>query len=42
MACGTGGGCNGCSVSEKRGCGTSSVFNWQKKLMMQKVIHILI
>ena len=28
MSCGTGGGCNGCSSSEKRGCGTSSVFNW--------------
>ena len=32
MACGTGGGCNGCSVSEKRGCGTSSVFNWLAKV----------
>jgi len=28
MGCGTGGGCDGCEVSEKRGCGTSSVFNW--------------
>ena len=28
MSCGTGGGCNGCSSSEKRGCSTSSVFNW--------------
>jgi len=32
MACGTGGGCDGCSVSEKRGCGTSSVFNWLAKI----------
>ena len=32
MACGTGGGCDGCSVSEKRGCGTSSVFNWLSKV----------
>ena len=33
MGCGTGSGCDGCSVSEKRGCGTSSVFNWPQKLM---------
>ena len=32
MACGTGSGCDGCSVSEKRGCGTSSVFNWLAKV----------
>ena len=32
MTCGTGGGCSGCSVSEKRGCGTSSVFNWLAKV----------
>ena len=25
MACGN---CNTCDVSEKRGCGTSSVFDW--------------
>ena len=28
MGCGTGGGCNTCKVSEKRGSATSSVFNW--------------
>ena len=28
MGCGTGGGCNTCKVSEKRGSPTSSVFNW--------------
>ena len=32
MGCGTGGGCDGCAVSEKRGCGTSSVFNWLAKV----------
>ena len=34
MGCGTGtgSGCDGCSVSEKRGCGTSSVFNWLAKV----------
>jgi len=32
MSCGTGGGCDGCAVSEKRGCGTSSVFNWLVKV----------
>ena len=32
MGCGTGTGCDGCSVSEKRGCGTSSVFNWLAKV----------
>lgn len=28
MGCGTSSGCEGCAVSEKRGCGTSSVFDW--------------
>ena len=28
MSCGTSSKCDGCSVSEKRGRGTSSVFNW--------------
>ncbi len=32
MGCGSGVGCDGCSVSEKRGCGTSSVFNWLAKV----------
>ena len=32
MGCGSGTGCDGCSVSEKRGCGTSSVFNWLAKV----------
>ena len=28
MSCGTGGGCSTCEVSENRGCGVSSVFDW--------------
>lgn len=28
MGCGTGGGCSTCKVSEARGCGVSSVFDW--------------
>ena len=28
MSCGSGGGCSTCKVSEKRGCGVSSVFDW--------------
>ncbi len=34
MGCGSGSGsgCDGCAVSEKRGCGTSSVFNWLAKV----------
>lgn len=37
MGCGTGGGCNTCKVSEKRGSSTSSVFNWLAH--MPKDIH---
>ncbi len=28
MSCGTGGGCSTCEVSENRGCGVSTVFDW--------------
>ena len=28
MSCGSGGGCSTCEVSENRGCGVSSVFDW--------------
>ena len=28
MGCGTSGGCSTCEVSENRGCGVSSVFDW--------------
>ena len=28
MGCGTGGGCDTCKVSEKRGLPSSTVFNW--------------
>ena len=28
MGCGSGGGCESCNKSEKRGCGVSSVFDW--------------
>ncbi len=28
MSCGSGGGCSTCEVSESRGCGVSSVFDW--------------
>ena len=28
MGCGSGGGCSTCEVSENRGCGVSSVFDW--------------
>ena len=28
MSCGSGGGCDTCEVSESRGCGVSSVFDW--------------
>ena len=28
MSCGSGGGCSTCEVSENRGCGVSTVFDW--------------
>ena len=35
MGCGSGG-CSTCEVSEKRGCGTSSVFNWLYQIDVPK------